>query len=103
MEEKYIVIKLASGEELIAIDGGLSKDNKIVLNYAISTVPYQDGSIGFSPFIGAAKTEVLEVKKEHVMFGPLVPQDDMLTAYKEVLAQLRGESVILPEKKDIII
>lgn len=104
MEEKIIVVKLTTGAELICVDGGLGTQNKRVLQYAIETVTYADGSVGFSPFIPAAKTETLEVRPDLIAFDNLEPQDEMKETYKGILESLKAAAsgVLMPEQKGII-
>ncbi len=103
MEEKVVVIKLTTGTELIAFDGGLGPQNKRVLNYAIETVTYADGSVGFAPFIPAAKTQVLHIEKHLIAFDGLEPQVEMEETYRQTVVAIKQQEsgVVVPNKPNI--
>lgn len=107
MEKKVVVIKLVSGEELIAFQGNTSFSNETLnLDMAIQLVPYQDGSVGLAPFIAAAKTETLTVRTVDVMFGPLEAHAEFETQYRatiEAISNPTPDGMILPEEKKLIV
>jgi hypothetical protein len=63
------LLRLTSGEELIATVDESGKETEIVITDAIIMIPAGEGKIGFMPFMPYTKAEKgLVLKRENVMF-----------------------------------
>ncbi len=96
MEQNVLVIKMPSGEEVIAEvvdlpDGGLELRNPQV--YMV-----QQG--GFFPFMALAKDKTMVMIHRPVIIAE--PSDNAKTAYLEVVAKAKSK-IVTPPKKDIIL
>ena len=90
-EDKIKLVRLTSGEELIA-NVDMKDSNKPVLHNAIIMIPAGEGKIGFMPWLPYTKAELgLPIKHEDIMF-----MVDPLDELKDQFNQARSGIVTPP-------
>lgn len=110
-EQKVVVIKLVTGEEIIGMLGGSEFNvvtNSTIIEFPITTQLTQ-GGVGFSPFMPAAQTHEVVLHDRVILAGPLAAQPEMEEQYLKVLAEIladleaKDQAVILPATKKFIV
>jgi len=77
------LIRLTSGEELIAEIDSSGKESEITIKDAIIMIPAGEGKIGFMPFMPYTKAEKgLVLKRENVMFM-VDPVEELMDQFKQ--------------------
>jgi hypothetical protein len=97
MSDNIKLVRLTSGEELLAKVKSESRD-EVVVEDACIIIPQGSGNLGIMQYIPYASYKTLPIKGEHVMFI-LTPKTDLLNEYNKVF----GSGLIQPKEKKIII
>lgn len=106
-EQEVVVVKLTTGEEIIALLGATINDTT-TLEFIIKTEVVQ-GGVGFTPFLPAGKSERIVFNNRAFLFAPVAPQPAMETQYLSILANILAEmekaegGIELPETKQLIL
>lgn len=93
------LIRLRSGEELIAKIAKTSDESIVTLKDVTILIPTQSNSLGLAPFMPYTKIEEsgVDIPMSEIIFT-LDPVDELLNRYKEI----HGSLITPPEKRVIL-